>query len=185
MSLMMNRRQAALSFGALWTTLVVPPDAAAQALPALSWTPRGLTPAQARLLEVVAEHIVPATDTPGARAAGVPQFVDRALADWVTAADGARIRAGLDRLDVDARTAHGGSYLALTPAQQMALLQRYEAEAAAARPEPHFFAQLKELTYVGYFTSQAGATKALRYDPTPGEYRACIPLSQVGRAWAL
>ena len=49
---------------------------------------------------------------------------------------------------------------------------------------PPFFATLKELATVGYFTSEPGATKAVRYDPVPGDYRGCVPLSEIGRAWA-
>ena len=71
--MMMNRREAALTFGALWTALAVPAGAAAQTQSlALTWTPKALTPAQARVLDVVAELIMPKTDTPGACEAGTP-----------------------------------------------------------------------------------------------------------------
>ena len=57
--------------------------------------------------------------------------------------------------------------------------------AAAATPKgPPFFPILRELVTVGYFTSQLGATKAVRYDPVPGAYHGCVPLAQIGRAWA-
>lgn len=207
---MLNRRQAltgtTLTFGALWTTLAVPSQAAAQAT--LAWTPKGLTATQARTLEVAAELIMPATDTPGAREAGVPQFVDRAVATYCDPAQAQAIRRGLDRMDADARAAHGAAFVAVTPAQQAALLTRYEAEArapqaappvgrgdtetglsnnAAATPAPRgppFFPILKDLVTVGYFTSEIGAKKAVRYDPNPGAYRGCVPLKEIGRAWA-
>jgi hypothetical protein len=205
----MNRRQAALTFGALWTTLVVPTGVAAQATSTLTWTPKGLTMAQARTLDAVAEVIMPATDTPGAREAGVPAFVDRAVAIYNTPAEAKAIKDGLDRIETDAR-AQGGAFASLKPEQQAAILARYEAppappqapkpavgrgdtetglaNAPAAKPTasgPPFFPLLKELVTVGYFTSRLGATKAVRYDPNPGAYRGCVPLSQIGRAWAL
>ena len=213
--LSLSRRQVGLTFGALWTALVIPAGhALAQATPALTWTPKALSAAQARALDVAAELIMPATDTPGAREAGVPAFVDRAVGTWCPAADAAAIRAGLDRMDADAKAAHGAGFAALTPAQQAALLERYEAEGRAPRkpvavgrgetetglsnqPSPNtaagtlpqrgppFFPVLKELVTVGYFTSRLGATKAVRYDPNPGAYKGCVPLSQIGRAWAL
>jgi gluconate 2-dehydrogenase gamma chain len=209
-TLMLNRREAALSFGALWTTLSIPAGAVAQGAATLAWTPKALTAAQARTLEVVAELIVPATDTPGARQAGVPQFVDRALGDYCTPEDAQAIRAGLDGIAGDARAAHGTTFISLTPDQQTALLKRYDTEArgprvataavgrgetetglsnqpssAVAPPKgPSFFPVLKDLVTVGYFTSELGATKAVRYDPVPGAYRGCVPLSQIGRAWA-
>jgi hypothetical protein len=211
MAISLNRREAALTFGALWTTLALPAGAAAQGLTGLSWKPMALTPVQARTLDAVAELIMPATDTPGAREAGVPQFVDRAVGDWCTAADAAAIRGGLDRIEADAKAEHGASFTALTAAQQTALLQRYDAEgrgprtpataigrgetetglsnqprSAVAPPKgPPFFPVLKDLVTVGYFTSQLGATKAVRYDPVPGAYHGCVPLKEIGRAWAL
>jgi gluconate 2-dehydrogenase gamma chain len=207
--LQMNRREAALTFGALWTALVIPAGAAAQAT--LAWTPKALTPEQARVLDVVAELIMPATDTPGAREAGVPRFVDRAVADYCTPVEAQAIRDGLDRIEADARAAHGKPFVALTREQQTALLARYDAEgrgprtpasavgrgetetglsnqprSAVAPPKgPPFFPVLKDLVTVGYFTSEVGATKAVRYDPNPGAYRGCVPLKEIGRAWAL
>ena len=204
----MNRRQAALTFGALWTTLSIPAAAAAQAAVTLAWTPKALTPAQAKTLDAVAELIIPATDSPGAREAGVPPFVDRAVADFCTPGDAQAIHAGLDRIDADARAAHGVAGVALAPARQTALLARYDAEGGAPKTAPigrgdtetglsnriplfaapqgrPFFAVLKELVTVGYFTSKLGATKAVRYELTPGAYHGCVPLAQIGRAWAI
>jgi len=179
-----SRRQAVLTFGALWSALAIPAGAAAQTLPA--WAPKALTSDQARALEAAAELIMPATDTPGAREAGVPQFVDRAVAQYCEPSEAALIRAGLDRMNADARAAHGAAFASLKPGQQTALLAGYDAEAGRrAQGAPHFFATLKELVTVGYFTSEPGAMKALRYDPIPGDYRGCVPLSEIGRAWAL
>ncbi|MBU1377170.1 MAG: gluconate 2-dehydrogenase subunit 3 family protein [Alphaproteobacteria bacterium] len=176
--MLLTRRDAALTFGALWTALVLPAGALAQTTSTLSWTPKALSADQARTLDAVAELIIPATDTPGARAAGVPQFVDRALTDYYDPADGARYKAGLDQIDRDARAAHGAAFVALTGAQQLALLTRYDTEGMAS------FRALKELVTIGYFTSEPGATIALRYDPVPGDYHGCVPLKDIGRAWA-
>jgi hypothetical protein len=184
----MNRRQAAMTFGALWTTLLAPGAVAAQVTPTLTWAPKALTSAQARTLDVVAELIVPATGTPGAREAGVPQFVDRAVSNFCTAADAAAIRSGLDRIEADANAEHGKTFAALSSPQQSALLTRYDAEGRQPRDRtkpPPFFPVLRELVTVGYFTSEPGATKAVRYDPIPGAYRGCVPLKEIGRAWAL
>ena len=211
--MLMNRRAATLTFGALWGALVIP-DAAATQATTLTWTPKALTPVQARTLDVACELIIPKTDTPGAREAGVPAFVDRAVGTYCAPAEAKAIRAGLDRMEADARKDHGAAFTALKPEQQTALLAKYEAEARAPRPgaaatavasvgrgesetglsnrpaKPAapvitpFFPALKDLVTVGYFTSKLGATKAVRYDPVPGAYRGCVPLSQIGRAWA-
>lgn len=186
MAVSLNRRQAALAFGAVWGVLVLPNGALAQVTPTRSWTPKALTPAQADTLDIVAELIIPATDTPGAREAGVPQFVDRAVASYCTPADAAAVRNGLDRAEAEARAEHGAAFAALPPAKQTALLARYEAEGKGPpATRKRFFPVLRELVTVGYFTSEPGATKAVRYDPVPGAYRGCVPLKEIGRAWAL
>jgi hypothetical protein len=41
-----------------------------------------------------------------------------------------------------------------------------------------------ELTCLGYYTSEIGATKALKYVHIPGKYEACIPLQPGQKAWA-
>ncbi|MFM8449969.1 MAG: gluconate 2-dehydrogenase subunit 3 family protein, partial [Haliscomenobacter sp.] len=48
---------------------------------------------------------------------------------------------------------------------------------------PHFFRDLKSLTRWGYFTSEAGVTKALRYNPIPGSYKGCVPYEPGEIAW--
>ncbi|WP_312162119.1 gluconate 2-dehydrogenase subunit 3 family protein [Phenylobacterium sp.] len=186
---MLNRRDAfrglALTMGMVSVGFAGP---AAAALPPLNWTPAALDAEQARALDAAAELIIPRTDTPGAREAKVPQFVDRAIATYCEPAQAQLLKSGLTQMDADARAAHGVVFAALKPAQQAELLTRYEQEAIAARKawKPrHFFSVLKEYVTIGYFTSEPGATLALNYDPVPGEYHGCIPLADVGRAWAL
>jgi hypothetical protein len=45
----------------------------------------------------------------------------------------------------------------------------------------------KELTLLGFFTSQVGATQVLQYVAVPGSYHACIPLEEAGngKTWAV
>lgn len=174
---MLNRREAFL--GAVATVWAIPVVASAQAAAAvLTWTPKALTQDQARTLAAACERIIPATDSPGAGAVGVPQYIDRALADWCEADDVARLKAGLGQL--------GAGFAALPAAQQDAALKAAEREAMAAAEQrkSHWFLMLRDLTTSGYFTSEVGATKVLRYDPVPGEYRGCVPLKEIGRAWA-
>jgi len=48
----------------------------------------------------------------------------------------------------------------------------------------HFFRMMKELTLLGYFTSEIGCTQALRYAETPGRFDPCLPYAPGERAWA-
>jgi len=187
---MLNRRDTlrglALAVGVAQAGWAERALAAVAPAPALAWTPTALTLDQARLVDVVAELIIPATDTPGARAAGVPQFIDRAVGDYYEKSQVDQLLGGLARMDADARAAHGDSFIALAPEQQVALLTTYDQEAGVARGQgqSHFFPALEDMVTVGYFTSEPGATIALRYDPVPGAYHGTVPLSEIGRAWA-
>jgi hypothetical protein len=185
MSNLPSRRQAlfgaTLTFGTLWTTLSLPSLAKAQTI--LSWSPKVLTQAQAQVLDVAVELIMPTTDTPGAREAGVARFIDRAMANFYAPDQIKTMCDGLDRMQADAMASYNTGFTALDERRQIELLTRYDAEASRL-PLTHFFAQIRQATLVGFFTSETGATRTLRYDPVPGEYRGCVPMKEIGRAWA-
>jgi gluconate 2-dehydrogenase gamma chain len=145
-----------------------------------SWAPIGLSSLQGRTLEAFVDTLLPATGSPGAKEAGVARFIDKAVANWCPSAQAAAIRRALDRADSDARAAHGTAFGDLDAGQRRDIVAAMERDPKAAGA----FLSLKDLTVTGYFTSEAGATVALRYDPLPGAYRGCIPLSEIGRAWA-
>ena len=135
--------------------------------------------AQEALLAEAADTIIPATDTPGAKAAGVEKFIVRVLRDCYRPEAQMRFYEGLSRLDAAGRSAHGKPFTALTPEQRHAVLL------AATKTDKAFFLLLKQLTVAGYFTSEIGATKALAYLPIPGRFQGETPLQQGQKAWAL
>ena len=144
---------------------------------------------QQKMIAEIAELIIPTTGTPGAKAAKVPEFINVLITDCYPEQDQKRFFGGLDKLDADAKSAHGKGFLAITKAQQTALLKKAEADARALRskqpaaPAP-FFQMIKEMTVTGYFTSEIGATKALNYVAVPGAYRACEPMKPGQKSWA-
>jgi hypothetical protein len=145
-----------------------------------------LTPDEMLTVQMMSDHIIPRTDTPGAVDAGVPGFIDRMLAGYYQDRERKTLRAGLARADADAKAVHGRLFAELLPADQVALMRAYDREAYGPRPgatEPHFFRTMKELTILGFCTSEAGATKFLKYAAVPGEWKADIPYSEVGKAW--
>jgi hypothetical protein len=181
----LTRRDAFAAAGlAAWSLPLVARAQAAGAVKA--WTPKALTIPQATTLTAACETIVPTTGTPGAIAAGVPQFVDRALFDWMEPKEAERMRGGLADLDARARAMGATSFAELPAAQRGEVAAAVEAEANAAglAKQPHYWLALRDLATVGYFTSQPGATQALRYDPVPGAYHGCVPVKTIGRAWA-
>jgi len=161
-----------------------------------NWMPRVLSTPQAELVAEVAEIIIPRTDTPGAKDVGIPAFIDTMLKDAYTATDRSRYLAGLNELDAQAQLRHQRRFVALGPEQRSALVQEMHdaaaiAERALTTPPAQlarpFILMTKELTLLGFFTSQVGATQVLQYDPVPGAFRACVPLAEAGngRTWAL
>lgn len=137
--------------------------------------------ARRALLDDVADVMIPATDTPGALAAEVPAFIDSMMTNWASRERQAQFVAALDAIDARAQSAHGAGFTALTPEQKLDVLRRHDAESLA---EDNPYRQLKELTLLGYYSSEIGATQELRYELVPGAWRADIPFAEVGRAWA-
>lgn len=164
-------------------------DQRASGTRAAAETLKALTPEQEQLVAAVAEVILPATDTPGARDVGVSQFVDRMLADYHTADAREKFLAGLARLDASAVAQHGKSFMRCTAAQQFALVdaldaQLFDPKAVRADADPRaFYGLLKELTLAGYYTSEDGATRELRINPM-GRWRADVPYTQFRAGWA-
>ena len=148
-----------------------------------------LTPTEMATITSMADHILPKTDTPGALDVGVPAFIDRMLAGFYTDKERGIIRTGLATVTADAKAQHGGNFPALTADQQVAMMKVYD-QAAYGTPQvpggdPHFFRFIKELTVTGFCTSEAGATKLMRYEQTPGPFRGDVPLKEIGKVWAL
>ncbi len=160
----------------------------ARSVPDGAWKPRALTPDQADLVATIADHILPETDTPGARAVGVHRFIDAMLAECYPVEERERFLAGLADVDARARRTCGRAFLQCATTEQRALLVHLDREAFATTPSPDeapFFRTMKELTLVGYYTSEIGATRELRHVPVPGRFDGCVPLAEIGRAWAV
>lgn len=166
------------------------------AKPEAGWKPLVLSGPQAELVGVVADLFIPRTDTPGASDVGVPAFIDTMLKDVYTQEDRDRYLSGLQAFDAAAQSEHGKPFLKLDDTQRLALLRKFhDQEVAAERaldptprsPRRPFVLMTKELTLLGFFTSQVGATKVLQYEAVPGKYQPCIPISQAGNGknWAV
>lgn len=145
-----------------------------------------LTPAELQLTGVLADLIIPRTDTPGALDVGAHRTVDHLLAVCADAPAQAAWKAGLARIDAAARTNGGKGFTALAPARQVALLQALDAGSAPFGPaDQGFFRQLKGHVAFAYYTSEAGASQELAYLPVPGGFKGDIPVTRATHTWAL
>jgi len=149
-----------------------------------------LTSAQAAYLTEVGDTILPATKTPGAKAANVGAFMAVMVRDCYKPADQQTFVQGLAQLEAACQKLNGQGFLACAPAQRTALLTALDAEqkqygkTKALEAPNHYFRMIKELTLLGFFTSEVGATQALRYLPVPGRYDGNVPYKKGDRAWA-
>jgi hypothetical protein len=155
-----------------------------------SWRPRTLSAQQDRLVSAIAERIIPATDTPGASAALVDRFIDLMLTDWYDEEARNRFLHGLADLDASSSSAFGRPFLELSTEDQVSLLEPLDRDGVDARieaardvgsfsaPKLPFFAMMKEMTLVGYYTSQVGLLEGLEYEGFSGTFDACISLHQ-------
>lgn len=126
--------------------------------------------------------ILPATDTPGAKAARVNEFVDLLLAEWSEAEERDGFLAGLAAVDTRAREMFGKDFVDGTAGDQTRLLTVLDNEAAqwnakprgTRGPEP-FYRRMKWLTLFGYYTSQVGAEQEAHFAIIPGRFVPCAP----------
>ncbi len=143
---------------------------------------------QENFLADLADLIIPTTDTPGAKAAGVGPFINKMLSDCYALKEQNIFKKGLLKIDQEAKKAFGKPFLEISISQKTALLKIAEAEALdntqAGNKEPQFFRLLKEITLLGYFTSEIGCTQALAYEWVPGRYSGCITLEKGQKPWA-
>jgi hypothetical protein len=191
------------------------------------------------LLDEIADTILPETKTPGAKAARTGAFMALMVTDTYKPSEKKVFRDGLLALDAECQKSNNVNFMAATPAQRLALLERLDREqkaevdarkaaekakntkeskpkktsktadstdaerflpdqrktaatgtetgagaAVTADTPTHYFRMMKELSMLGYFTSEIGCKQALRYVESPGRYDPCVPYTPGQKAWA-
>lgn len=142
------------------------------------------------LLNEIADTILPDTKTPGAKAAKVGELMQVMVNDCYEEKDQQMFHDGLGKLQKVAKDEYGDNFMDLKPDKRHAMLVKLDNEQKAysksKKPEdpPHYFRLMKELTLLGYFTSEIGCKQARRYVETPGKWEACVPYKKGDKAWA-
>jgi hypothetical protein len=189
---MKNRREALKIIGAVGVTCAFPfaanelygqhvhPDAGQIAAPSAPFAPRFFTAMEFQVVSRLADLIIPATDTPGAAAVGVPEYMDLVVSLDLKLQ---RIfREGLPGLDTSSQSRFSTeSFLQLTEAQQVEILvslndaaeQKRIAREVVVGGDAAFFNALKSLTADGYYTSRVGLLQELGYNGN--DYLAAFP----------
>jgi hypothetical protein len=141
-------------------------------------------------LDEVADTILPTTATPGAKAAAVGAFMALMVTDTYDEKDQQIFRAGMTQLEDACKSVNTVGFMDATPAQRLTLLEGVDKQAkdyqdAKKGEDPnHYFRMVKELTLLGYFTSEIGYTQAMRYQESPGRFDPCLPYTPGEKTWA-
>ncbi len=125
------------------------------------------------LVAEVVETIIPTTDTPGAKEAGVHRYIDEVV-QYFTEEEQGLFTQVMDGLKT-------GGFMDATVEEKEKMLLDLDNIEGEVKP----YSILRGLVCEGYFTSEVGATQALAYLPIPGEWVPCLDVSEVGKSWAL
>jgi len=189
----MERREALRLMGAASVFSVLSSDLFTATLQAQLAASKGgplrtLSPAQNDIVVAMSDVMIPATDTPGAKAAKVNEFIDLILTEWATEEERKIFLAGLAEADLKTIALFDHSFAAASAKEQAVIVQVFDEELATSRNERlpkqirawevtlalPFFAQMRRLTLVGYYTSSIGQEQELKVDIIPGALHGCV-----------
>ncbi len=179
----MNRRDLLKSFGAIalygslpsvMSEFVVSCEAAERIKPLF------FSAGEFAVLENAVDVLLPRTKTPGGLDTQTPAFIDRVIKDCLGGEDQKLVRKGLN----DLMNSGGKSFLKRGAAERTALIKSLDEKAFTDDEESVWWRIVKKFALVGYFTSQGGMTKALRYLKVPGDFEGCIPYEKGEKAMA-
>ncbi len=158
-----------------------------------------LTDLQRNIVAAVAEHIIPKTTTPGAIDAGVPAFIEMMLNDCYKKPEHVSFKKGVDNLAkakfLDQTNEAQVAMLTLLEADTNELMKSYSArkvkvgdnvdkdilEGAGGVP---FWRVMKELTLLGYYTSEKGIQASFVYEPVPGRFEVISDMKPDQKSFA-
>jgi hypothetical protein len=151
-------------------------EAAWGAVAAGAQTPRVLGPTQDQMVTLIADTILPRSDTPGAIDVGVPPWIGLVLAEYFSDTRRARFLADLDAIDQLARSTSGASFIGLEHHDLMKVMDSLDAACGAKdlTPAQRGYVQLKELIIYGYFTSKPVQQDLLKVVIVPGRFDADV-----------
>ncbi len=157
--------------------------------PNLNWKPKFFTEEQANIITEISEIILPKTDTPGAKELGVPQFIEDIIALCSDKEVQKKFVLGLENLENDIENQYGKSFSSIDSKYKQEVVANLNASLRNSDSKLtdilFFYRKLKEITILGYFTTEVGATQVLQYKAIPTDYKGCISVEEAGgKSWA-
>lgn len=174
-----------------------------------TWTPLFLSSEEKYMVTQLADIILPASETPGALNVNVPQFLDLIYHDIEKESNQKLFKDGAEIFSNTFSSKYGkvisegnkedieellSEYFKLSDEDSQAILKEQNtnidnipANALKQYTLYKFLLSVRYYTLFGYYTSEKIGEEVLAYDPIPGVYNGCEPLSKVsgGRAWSL
>ena len=158
----------------------------------------GFTSGSIALLDEVGETIIPATNTPGAKAAKIGEFMKTFVTDCYTPEEQTAFTKGIVQLEEACNKMFGKSFMDCDAKQRKDLLVSLEKEAKPFNEKVnkenegrkdnkaplHYYALMKQITLLGFFTSKTGATETLRHIQVPGKFDGAFAYKKGDKAWA-
>ncbi|WP_405382767.1 gluconate 2-dehydrogenase subunit 3 family protein [Maribacter sp. LLG6340-A2] len=162
----------------------------------LSWEPLFFTDIEAKTIASLVDMILPRTDTPGALDVKSDIFIDRVVAKSYDKSGQEKMRADIAAFNEKSKSKYGDVFYNLSDADKTAMLNEAEKNSGkfgkgvwGAGVGPHepigFYRSMKSMAIWAYMTSEEIGKNVLSYDPIPGKYEPCKPVSEVGNKWSL
>ncbi len=162
----------------------------------LDWQPEFFTEDEAKIVSLLVDMILPRTDTPGALDVKSDIFMDKVIARTYDAGGQEHMRSEIAAFNASCEEKYGAAFIDLNESDRIAVLKEAEANSGKFNPgvwgtavgeqEPiGFYRGLKSMAIWAYSTSEEIGKNVLSYDPIPGNYEPCKPVSEVGNKWSL
>lgn len=162
----------------------------------LDWQPEFFTEEEAKTIAALIDTILPTTDTPGGLDVKADMFIDKVVSQTYDGEGQKSMRNAIAEFNTSCKEQYGDIFPDLSDADKIAVLK--EAEASSPKFNPGiwgttvgeqkpvgFYRSMKSMAIWAYFTSEEMGENVLSYDPIPGTYESCKPLSEVGNRWSL
>lgn len=167
-----------------------------QRQPRIDWQPVFFTTEQAEFISVLVDTLLPKTQTPGALEMKVDIFIDRVVKELYDESGQKKLVEGLGKFEAGCEDKFGSKFAALKENERVEILKAEEkasgkyngkvwGTAVNVQQPVGFYRTIKSMALWGYFSSEEIGKNHLNYDPIPGPYMGCIPLSDVGNTWSL
>jgi len=142
------------------------------------------TNSEMAFLTVFAGTLMPKTETAGAVEAGVPDVLQDLASVWGDSGYRRYWREGIASLNMALTPSGDQDFVDLSPEAQLDRLRQYDADVFDDKISDGFYRDAKSTILQAYYMSEPGATEELAYEPVPGEWIGCVPLSEFPKTWA-